>query len=101
MKRFALLLLCGACHAARPPVTVASLELTTPDVARETSFFIDGLGFAAAAPGHVALGTEHVAFASGAGRPVPADSRSNDLWFEHMAIVVSDMDAAYARVAQL
>lgn len=30
------------------------------------------------------------------GRPIPADSRSNDLWFQHLAIVVSDMDAAYA-----
>ena len=27
-------------------------------------------------------------------------SRSNDLWFEHMAIVVSDMDKAYARCRQ-
>jgi catechol 2,3-dioxygenase-like lactoylglutathione lyase family enzyme len=29
------------------------------------------------------------------GRPIPVPSRSNDLWFEHMAIVVSDMDQAY------
>lgn len=32
------------------------------------------------------------------GRPIPIDSRSNDLWFQHMAIVVSDMDAAYRRL---
>jgi len=30
------------------------------------------------------------------GRPVPGDSRSNDLWFQHIAIIVSDMDGAYA-----
>jgi catechol 2,3-dioxygenase-like lactoylglutathione lyase family enzyme len=30
------------------------------------------------------------------GRPIPPDSRSNDLWFQHLAIVVSDMDIAYA-----
>jgi len=30
------------------------------------------------------------------GRPIPLDSRSNDLWFQHLAIVVSDMDTAYA-----
>src|SRR6266542_2273919 len=30
------------------------------------------------------------------GRPIPADSRSNDRWFQHIAIVVSDMDRAYA-----
>jgi catechol 2,3-dioxygenase-like lactoylglutathione lyase family enzyme len=29
------------------------------------------------------------------GRPIPADSRSNDHWFQHIAIVVSDMDGAY------
>lgn len=30
------------------------------------------------------------------GRPIPADSRSNDGWFQHIAIVVSDIDRAYA-----
>ena len=29
------------------------------------------------------------------GRPVPADSRSNDRWFQHIAIIVNDMDQAY------
>src|SRR5690349_9772200 len=29
------------------------------------------------------------------GRPLPLDSRSNDLWFQHIAIVVSDMAQAY------
>jgi catechol 2,3-dioxygenase-like lactoylglutathione lyase family enzyme len=29
------------------------------------------------------------------GRRIPVPSYSNDAWFEHMAIVVSDMDAAY------
>ena len=29
------------------------------------------------------------------GRPIPVPSYSNDEWFEHMAIVVNDMDAAY------
>ncbi len=32
------------------------------------------------------------------GRPIPADSRSNDRWFQHIAIVVSDMDRAYAHL---
>src|SRR5262250_3301342 len=30
-----------------------------------------------------------------AGRPIPVPSYSNDRWFQHMAIVVRDMDAAY------
>ena len=29
------------------------------------------------------------------GRPVPIDSRSHDRWFQHIAIIVSDMDGAY------
>jgi catechol 2,3-dioxygenase-like lactoylglutathione lyase family enzyme len=32
------------------------------------------------------------------GRPIPADSRSNDLWFQHIAIVVGDMDKAFERL---
>jgi catechol 2,3-dioxygenase-like lactoylglutathione lyase family enzyme len=32
------------------------------------------------------------------GRPAPVDSRSNDRWFQHVAIIVSDMDRAYARL---
>jgi len=34
------------------------------------------------------------------GRPVPADTRSNDRWFQHIAIIVSDMDRAYAWLRQ-
>jgi catechol 2,3-dioxygenase-like lactoylglutathione lyase family enzyme len=29
-------------------------------------------------------------------RSIPVDSQSNDLWFQHIAIIVSDMDKAYA-----
>ncbi|HWE25491.1 MAG TPA: VOC family protein, partial [Myxococcales bacterium] len=32
------------------------------------------------------------------GRPSPSDARSNDRSFQHIAIVVSDMDRAYARL---
>lgn len=34
------------------------------------------------------------------GRPIPVDSRSQDRWFQHIAIIVSDMDRAYARLRQ-
>jgi catechol 2,3-dioxygenase-like lactoylglutathione lyase family enzyme len=30
------------------------------------------------------------------GRPAPVDARSNDSWFQHIAIIVSDMDRAYS-----
>src|SRR5215475_3654644 len=34
------------------------------------------------------------------GRPIPVDSRSNDQWFQHIAIIVSDMDKAYSWLRQ-
>lgn len=34
------------------------------------------------------------------GRPFPADSHGNDHWFQHVAIVVSDMPKAYAVLRQ-
>ena len=34
------------------------------------------------------------------GRPIPVDSRSNDRWFQHLAIVVTDMDRAYQHLRQ-
>ena len=33
-----------------------------------------------------------------AGRPIPPGWRSNDHWFQHIAIVVSDMDKAYQQL---
>src|SRR5688572_14385280 len=32
------------------------------------------------------------------GREIPVDSRSNDRWFQHIAIIVSDMEKAYAHL---
>lgn len=34
-------------------------------------------------------------FPLAAAKPIPPDSKSNDLWFQHIAIVVSDIDKAY------
>lgn len=34
------------------------------------------------------------------GRPVPSDSRSNDRWFQHVAIITRDMNSAYAWLRQ-
>lgn len=47
------------------------------------------------------LGTEQIQlrqFLAPEGRPIPPDSRSNDHWFQHIAIVVSDLDRAYAHL---
>ena len=34
------------------------------------------------------------------GRPIAADSRSNDRWFQHIAIITADMERAYAWLRQ-
>ena len=50
---------------------------------------------------HVArlrLGDETIeltAYLAPRGRPIPLDTRSNDQWFQHIAIIVRDMDQAY------
>ncbi len=44
------------------------------------------------------LGEEYIElteFMAPRGRPAPVDARSNDRWFQHIAIIVSDMDRAY------
>ena len=49
------------------------------------------------------LGTEKIGlmeYLTPQGRPVPPDSRSNDRWFQHMAIIVKDMDRAYQHLRQ-
>ena len=38
---------------------------------------------------------ELVQYLAPTGRPIPVDSRSNDRWFQHIAIFVRDMDEAY------
>ncbi len=43
---------------------------------------------------------ELLQFLAPKGRPIPVDSRSNDVWFQHIAIIVSDMDRAYALLRQ-
>jgi catechol 2,3-dioxygenase-like lactoylglutathione lyase family enzyme len=48
------------------------------------------------------LGSEFIEldeYVAAPGQPVPADGRSNDLWFQHFAVVVSDMDQAWAHVS--
>jgi catechol 2,3-dioxygenase-like lactoylglutathione lyase family enzyme len=49
------------------------------------------------------LGSEYLdvtQFLAPQGLPAPADARSNDRWFQHIAIIVSDMDRAYARLRE-
>lgn len=39
---------------------------------------------------------ELIDFISPEGKTYPEDSHSNDLWFQHLAIITSNMDSAYA-----
>jgi catechol 2,3-dioxygenase-like lactoylglutathione lyase family enzyme len=91
------------------------------DLDRAEAFYRDGLQFHAVTRGRadratlaalgwadaeaeeivMRLGAQDIALVRFArqGRPYPRDSRSDDLWFQHLAIVVNDMDAAYAHLS--
>ena len=52
---------------------------------------------------HMQLGDETIElteYLTPEGKPFPRDTRSNDLWFQHIAIVVSDMDKAFEQLRQ-
>ena len=44
---------------------------------------------------------KRVQYLSPQGHPLPIDSRSYDLWFQHFAIVVNDMDQAYKHLQKM
>src|SRR5215471_18091905 len=52
---------------------------------------------------HLRLGDEAVVlteYLAPRGRPIPADARSHDRWFQHIAIIVNDMERAYGWLRQ-
>lgn len=101
---------------------VASIGMTVSDLDQSIEFYTSVLGFKLedteeytgeayerltgvfGARGRVArlrLGQESLEltqFVSPEGKPYPADSRSNDRWFQHVALVVTDMDRAYTHL---
>lgn len=84
-------------------VSVDSVALTVSSLQRSVDFYTQVLDFrqVAASPGQVRLqlGSENlVLLESPAGRLAPADIQGNDQWFQHVAIIVSDMDQAFARL---
>ncbi|MBI5764797.1 MAG: VOC family protein [Planctomycetes bacterium] len=110
--------------ASRSVDAVGAIGMTVGDLDRSTTFFTDVLMFEKVAETKLAgdefarlqhlpsakarvaklqLGNEFVElteYASPKGREFPSDSRSNDLWFQHIAIIVSDMDKAYGRLQE-
>jgi catechol 2,3-dioxygenase-like lactoylglutathione lyase family enzyme len=109
----------------RPGVSVLdSVGLTVSDMDRSVDFFSRVLSFQKVSDSEMSgseyehlqglfgsrarivrmkLGDESIElteYLAPKGRPVPFDSRSNDRWFQHIAIVVSDMDKAYQWLRQ-
>jgi catechol 2,3-dioxygenase-like lactoylglutathione lyase family enzyme len=103
---------------------VAMVGLTVSDMDRSVDFYTRVLDFERVSDAEIAgpayeqleggaggklrvvrlrLGDESLQlteFVGSPGRPAPPDSRSNDRWFQHVAIIVSDMDRAYARLRE-
>lgn len=97
----------------QPLVTaVEAIGITVSDMDRGVAFYRDVLTFELLADSGTAgkvrearlqLGDERIVLAEhvdAKGRPIPYDSRSNDLWFQHIAIITSDIDMAYRRLVE-
>ena len=124
--RIGVLLLAGlgllALHGRRGSnAQILRISRVVADLDRAVAFYRDGLGFrlASRGPGDPALpallglpgiameeavlrlGDEEVALVrfDPPGAPYPPDSRSDDGWFQHLAIVVDDMGAAWRQLA--
>ena len=114
-------------QASGPGVAVSAVHtvgLTVADMERSRSFYATVLGFEPESDVEVAgreyellsgvfgarmriarlrLGDEEIEltqFLASPGRLMPPDVRPNDRIFQHVAIIVSDMDQAYARLRQ-
>jgi catechol 2,3-dioxygenase-like lactoylglutathione lyase family enzyme len=116
------LTLAAAARAQAPVRAVGSIGMTVSDMERSVAFYSRVLDFEKVSDAEMwgadwerlqglfglrmrvvrmRLGQEELElteYLTPRGRTVPADSRSNDRWFQHVAIIVSDMDRAYARL---
>jgi len=107
-----------------PVVAVDSITIPVTDATRSTEFYTQILGFHVRSDQEAAgsdyeqllgvfgvrvrvvrlqLGEEAIVllqFLTPRGRPLPQDVHANDRYFQHVAIIVSDMDRAYAWLRQ-
>ncbi len=115
----------GIAHAEPPSLrSVSTIGMTVADLDASIRFFVEVLAFEEVSRREVVgdellsaqriespvtrvarlkLGEEQIElteFVSPKGRPFPEDSRSNDRWFQHVAVIVSDMDKAHSRIHQ-
>jgi catechol 2,3-dioxygenase-like lactoylglutathione lyase family enzyme len=124
---FGLALLLGwwwSTALAQSAVQVEAVGLTVADMDRSVAFYRQVLSFEVVSDVEVAgaayeqlqgvfgvrlrvvrlrLGEEAIVlteYLTPKGRPAPADARSNDRWFQHIAIIVSDMERAYQWLRQ-
>ncbi len=115
----------AATAESRRPIevsAVASVGLTVSDMDRSLAFYTGVLSFekvgerAVSGPAYERLVgvkgararvvtlrlrdelLELTEFLAPKGQPAPADWRSNDRWFQHVAIIVRNMDSAFARL---
>src|ERR1044071_917043 len=122
MKRGTLLLVASLAFAGehqRIVTAVDSIGLTVSDLDRSVEFYSKVLNFEKVSEievdgdsyehltgvfglrmriARMKLGEESIElteFLAPRARPPQADARSNDRWFQHVAIIVSDMDRAY------
>jgi catechol 2,3-dioxygenase-like lactoylglutathione lyase family enzyme len=125
---FIVIALLGALARANPPTTqpaidsVVAVGITVDDLDRSLDFYTRVLDFKKVSETEI-LGPEYerlfgvfgmrarvarlrlgdetlelTEYLTPRGRQVPRDSRSNDRWFQHIAIVTRDMDAAFMRL---
>jgi catechol 2,3-dioxygenase-like lactoylglutathione lyase family enzyme len=123
-RRFLVLLLAAGAllfGGDRPPLVgaVDSIGLTVSDLDRSVEFYSKVLHFEKVSEievdgdayerlqgvfglrmriARMKLGDESIElteYLAPRGRPAPVDARSNDRWFQHIAIIVSDMDRTY------
>jgi len=110
--------------AQSPKIAVESIGMTVSDMDRSVEFYsaltfqkvsdievlgeqyehLEGVFGARMRIVRMQLGNEYVdltQYLAPPGRLIPADSRSNDLWFQHIAIVVRDMDQAFDKLRAL
>jgi catechol 2,3-dioxygenase-like lactoylglutathione lyase family enzyme len=119
----ALFLFLAALPASAAVLQVKSIGLTVNNLDREVQFFTQvlpfeevsrsefkgqtsaqllGLSQAELKVAVLKLGSERITLTEhlDKGCPIPSDSRSFDHWFQHIAIVVRDMDKAFAHLRE-
>ena len=124
LKFILILMLASFLHAIAltQVVKVDAIGITVKDMDRSLKFYTEVLGFHKVSEADISgeayeklhglfglhmriarlqLGDEFIEltdYLTTGGRSIPEDQRSNDLFFQHIAIVVSDMEKAFERV---